>query len=119
MAGERADSMNGRYTLVGQTPVPCADLIEWATWFENADNRTVKRTALDSDRVIISTVFLGLDHQFFLDGPPMLFETMVFWNGKGDEQERCSTWMQAEMQHDAMVAHVTELLREKSRANSR
>lgn len=26
----------------------------------------------------VSTVFLGLDHNFYDDGPPILFETMTF-----------------------------------------
>ncbi|MDX1247536.1 hypothetical protein GHK05_20720 [Sinorhizobium meliloti] len=52
----------------------------------------------------VSTVFLGLDHQFGR-GPPLLFETMAFRKGGGDcEQcERYSTWDDAEAGHAAMV----------------
>ena len=53
----------------------------------------------------VSTVFLGLDHQHF-DGPPLLFETMVFVGEHGDEMERYSTWDEAVAGHDAMVAKV-------------
>lgn len=51
-------------------------------------------------------MFLGLDHQFG-DGPPLLFETMVF---KGESAfageefcERCSTWTEAEAMHQRGV----------------
>ena len=56
------------------------------------------------DRVeTTSTVFLGLDHRFIDDGPPLLFETMIF-GGDGDkDQWRCSTWEQAEAQHRRAV----------------
>lgn len=63
-------------------PVPVEGLGDWADWMERA-RRTgemiVARTTLE--HVWVSTVFLGLDHSFTLNGPPILFETMVFWNG--------------------------------------
>jgi hypothetical protein len=66
--------MNGRYILIGQTPVPCEDLLKWGRWMQSAD-RFVLRTVVGE--WCVSTVFLGLDHQFG-DGPPILFETMIF-----------------------------------------
>lgn len=91
------------YILVGQTPVPC-DLMEWAQWMETED-RHVARTRI-LDLVEVSTVFLGLDHSFY-SGPPVLFESMAFWLGEGGyEQDRCSTWDQAEAMHWHMVAEV-------------
>ena len=54
----------------------------------------------------VSTVFLGLDHQFGRGGPPMLFETMIFGDPLDGEMLRCSTWEQAETQHAAMVERV-------------
>src|SRR5262245_14898324 len=58
-----------------------------------------KNSKLDDPKeILISTVFLGLDHQW-MDGPPLLFETMVF-NGPCNEfQERYSTWKEAEEGH--------------------
>jgi hypothetical protein len=62
------------------------------------------------DVVEVSTVFLGLDHGFSGDGPPILFETMAFWLGPGGpdgyEQERCSTWLEAERMHGRMCRQV-------------
>ncbi len=85
------------WILVGQTPVIEPDLMTWARWFETAD-RVVMRTEIPGG--VISTVFLGLDHNFRDVGPPLLFETMIFRDGESSgEQWRCSTWLEAEAQH--------------------
>ena len=55
--------------------------------------------------VRVSTIFLGLDHRWG-DGPPLLFETMVFRAGEAVEQERYSTYHDAEQGHEAMVARM-------------
>lgn len=100
-------NITGKYILVGQTPVPEPDLIKWALWFEESgDDRIVKQTDIGLTRV--STVFLGLDHSF-VSAPhyPLLFETMIFTDGRAEDyQERCSTWMEAEMQHQRTVEMV-------------
>jgi DNA polymerase III epsilon subunit-like protein len=92
--------MNGRYVLDGHTAVPCNDLLEWGRLYESQE-RHVARTELNGG-VVVSTVFLGLDHAFG-GGPPILFETMVF--GTDDDMcERYSTWNEAQAGHDAIVA---------------
>jgi hypothetical protein len=54
----------------------------------------------------VSTVFLGLDHQHG-DGPPLLFETLVFGPAQHDgDMDRCSTWDEAEAMHERMVAKI-------------
>lgn len=63
-------------------PVPEENLIRWAIWFENSD-RVVKRT--ETEHYVVSTIFLGLDHSFRQSGPPILYETMVFWTGSHHE----------------------------------
>ena len=82
--------------------------MEWAKWFEKGGNRIVKQEMIGDTKV--STVFLGLDHNFG-DGPPVLWETMVF-GGKFDQhQNRCSgNWEQAEAMHHRTVARVKNLL---------
>ncbi len=90
----------GKYILVGQTPVLEPDLLTWAEWLETADRR-VAMTGVPGGAV--STVFLGLDHNFF-GGPPVLFETMVFIDGESDADcERSHTWIEAEETHERMV----------------
>ena len=56
-------------------PIPCDDILEWGRWFETS-NRHVARTEIVPG-VVVSTVFLGLDHNFGALGPPVLWETMV------------------------------------------
>ena len=51
----------------------------------------------------ISTVFLGFDHQFG-DGPPLIFETMVFGDGPLDNEcDRYPTEADAVEGHAKMV----------------
>jgi len=65
-----------RFILEGHEPVEEPDLVTWAMWMETAD-RCVKHT--EQGDVRVSTVFLGLDHNFGdLFGLPILFETMAF-----------------------------------------
>jgi len=88
------------YILIGQTPVPEPDVLKWARWFESAD-RVVFQTEIPGG--LVSTVFLGLDHQFW-KGPPLLFETMTFMDGESVDCRRCSTWLEAEALHKEVVA---------------
>lgn len=91
-----------KYILDGKTPVPCTDLIEWAKWRE-ANNRTVGRDHIGD--ILISTVFLGLDHRYG-PGKPILFETMVFEGPLDQEQVRYCTWDEAEKGHQEMIERV-------------
>lgn len=91
------------YVLIGQTPVPEPDANEWAEWFHTAD-RVVFRTQVGASEV--STAFLGVDCQCVIGGPPLLFETAIFTDGKAQIQARCSTWMEAEAQHKRVVETV-------------
>lgn len=57
----------------------------------------------------VSTIFLGLNHQFWGDGPPVLFETMAFGaNGKDVFQHRETTKRRALKTHAQVLAHVME-----------
>jgi hypothetical protein len=98
------------YILDGTTVRHTEDVLAWAQWFETADRR-VARTALTPE-VEVSTVFLGIDHQFEPGGPVVLFETMTFAQ-RGMERkalemftERYSTWHEAEQGHEAVCAQV-------------
>ena len=54
-----------RYILVDKTPVPEPDLDAWGAWFESpSTNRVVEQTELFGGLVMVSTVFLGLNHSF-------------------------------------------------------
>ena len=95
---------NDKYILDGTIPKPVDDLFEWGHWMQNAD-RKVRRTQYN-DEVTISTVFLGLDHNFGSDGPPVLFETMVFGGKLDSEMSRYSSWEGAVTGHEEWVKKV-------------
>lgn len=88
------------------TPYPPGDagLFEWAEDMGRSDLRIVKQDILPNG-FWVSTVWLGLDHNFFRTGPPLIFETMCEnvigeWE---DFQERYST------ENDAIVGHLEAL----------
>jgi len=86
------------YRLVeGTHEIVACSLLEWAVWFKTAD-RHVAEDYLVRD-VRVSTVFLGLDHRFYGDGPPLLFETMIFGGPHDGYQRRYATWDDAERGH--------------------
>ena len=94
--------MSDHYILAGHKTVK-VDLMTWAEWFEKSEDRHVAREKIGDAE--ISTVFLGLDHSFG-QGPPLLFETMVFGGALDQEQDRCTTWKEAEAMHAMMCERV-------------
>jgi hypothetical protein len=90
------------YKLVGRRPVGVDDFFEWARIFEDYASRNVAQEVVDYHSRI-STVFLGLDHNFG-SGPPLLFESLIFGGPLGDEQRRYSTYDEAERGHAELVA---------------
>ena len=65
------------YTLEHGEPVPCPTLEVFTRWFEkNGKERAVAKDSVGNE--VVSTVFLGIDHSCTRDGPPVLWETMVF-----------------------------------------
>lgn len=102
MLGRLAMSHRWHYILEGHEP-KVVDLMTWARFFDNIEDRRVAKTKINN--VLVSTVFLGVDHSFG-DGPPLLFETMVLGGPLDGEQDRYSTWDQAEAGHKAMVERV-------------
>ena len=92
--------MTGQYILNDGVPVPAPSLVAWANWI-GVNDRTIARTEVGE--VTVSTVFLGLDHNFF-GGTPLLFETLVFGGEHADDMERYATLDEARRGHDRMVA---------------
>ncbi len=86
-----------QYILKNKKPVECSDIIQWGKWMSSDDNRRVAETKKGG--VNVSTVFLGLDHNFINDGTPILFETMIFGGKYDQEQWRYCTWKEAEEGH--------------------
>lgn len=83
-----------------------ADLMTWAKWFGTAD-RIVCQETIAQNR--ISTIFLGIDHNWWDDGPPILWESMTFGAKLNQEMFRCAgSKEQAEAMHEEMVKAVCE-----------
>lgn len=76
---------------------------EWAVGFEESD-RKVARTHIND--IQISTVWLGLDHNYGANGPPLIFETMIFGGPYDEYQARYSTEKEALAGHVKAVALV-------------
>jgi len=100
--------MPDKYILDGKTPVLCSDVRAFSDWFEKAD-RTVALDVINGS-FRVSTVFLGVDHNFSGGGRPILFETMIFKGESWDElyMRRCSTWEEAEAQHQEAIRWLRE-----------
>lgn len=91
------------YILVDGKPTEEPDIIKWGKWFQDADRHVAQD---DDEKYKISTIFLGINHNFGEEGPPLLFETMVFKRGSWSEEDcaRYATQEEAEAGHAAMVA---------------
>jgi len=89
-------------------PVPCPDLLVWARWFETANRVLAKDQdeGRDGTHIEVSTVFLGLDHNFSGTGPPVLWETLVFGGPLDGEGGRYTTKAAALQGHQAYCAKV-------------
>jgi hypothetical protein len=98
-----------RYYDVDGNPL---EMLEWAEMFEkrpeNGDWWQIGRTQIGD--VSVSTVWMGLDHNWG-DGPPLIFETMVFGGPLSDECERYTTKEEAREGHSRWVAAVDQAAR--------
>lgn len=92
----------------GHIIVPEPDMLTWAQWHATADRRVALDEVLPD--LIVSTVFLGIDHRVFNDGPPLLFETMVFGDYEDDNEVRYSTWDEAVEGHQKMVERLRAMV---------
>jgi hypothetical protein len=99
--------MTDRYWVLRDKVPVLATSDEWATMLQNHSNiRLVARTR-PQPGVTVSTIFLGLNLQHG-DGPPLLFETMIFGGPHSELQWRYPTWAAAGVHHAAVVAALRE-----------
>lgn len=79
------------------------DRDSWGEWFQTAD----RRIAFDQVGLAeVSTVFLGLDHNFWFEGAPILFETLVFAPGRDGERVGAENSMRRyETKEQAIAGH--------------
>lgn len=76
------------------------------------ERRRIAHTIV-SPRVSVSTVFLGLDHSF-RDGPPLLFESLVFGGKDNELMNRYATYDEAVTGHNRIVQRLLKTARKKS-----
>jgi len=96
------------------TPHP--NIMEWAKEFKAIEDRRVAKDIL-SDGKMVSTVFLGLNHNYG-EGLPLIFETMVFASesdGEDLDMNRYSTEEEALKGHKKMVKKWTDKLKEQAK----
>jgi hypothetical protein len=84
--------------------------ISQTEWYETFKD---KRVGLDYfGEVMVSTVLLGLDHNYSQVGPPIIFETMIFGLEElEDYQERYATEEEALEGHNRAVEKVKGIVK--------
>jgi|SRR5688572_6003576 len=104
------------YKLVDKKPVPCTAQ-EYIDQYrgEKDKERIIKKTPMP-DGSEVSTVFLGLNHNYG-DEAPILFETMVFGGEYDLFCERYRTYVGAEAGHERAVKMVLEGVKTKTNDN--
>jgi hypothetical protein len=65
----------GKYILKDGKPVLEPNLMKWAMWIEHSPERVMARW--QKGGVVVTTIFIGVDHNFSGKGEPTLWETMV------------------------------------------
>lgn len=124
--GKRRQKWREYYILDAKGRPVLVDLLTWAKWFGTA-KRIVRQSHVGP--AWVSTIFLGIDHSFTDEGPPVLWESAAFrgkrkvkLQGKKWEvpqqiaMERCAgSREQAEAMHAAMVRRVRKSERQRAK----
>lgn len=83
---------------------------QWGVYFQDKDYQVLRQETIELGdvQVLISTVWLGMDHNFSGEGPPLIFETMVF-----NEEQPCYRWASEEealQEHEKLVTEIKLLV---------
>lgn len=105
--------MLGHYILdLEGKPCLCEDMLIWGKWLESADRLVANTTVGETE---VSTVFVGTDLRFggvfegtVGNGPPLLWQTMIFGGLHDDYCKRYPTREEAVAGHAKAVAFVTK-----------
>lgn len=98
------------WILKDKKPVKVEDVLEWARWFDT-NERHLGYFADEERDFRISTVFLGLSHDFdfgrkgYGETPQNIFETMIFTSLPleiNNYQVRYDTWEEAMADHEEL-----------------
>jgi hypothetical protein len=83
-------------------PVFEPDLLAWARWLDDGNRRRIALTDLGA-RGQVSTVFLGIDHNFGSHDRPVLWESMIFGGPLDQYQSRYDSLEAARQGHATLV----------------
>lgn len=92
----------------------------WSEWYERATRDRSRIVAQHRDEgpdapdVLVSTVFLGLDHNFAAGGPPVLWETMIL-GGPDDGYQRRFTSRADALDGHADACRIANATKERER----
>lgn len=88
--------------------VGCNDMQE--SYEKSKKHKVVKQEHIGP--YFLSTVFLWIDHSFSDEGPPVLFETMLFMDGNFSDLfcRRYCTWDEALAGHEEKAKEIRELV---------
>lgn len=102
------------YVLKDGVPIECGDVVEWSRWMQQSGEREVGVARLPhlDGGVIVSTVFLGINHNYhgLFDGngvpeEPVLWETMIFGGPHNEWTRRYTSLEEAQVGHALAVQH--------------
>lgn len=96
------------YKLEGKAYVSCTPE-EAEELLRNPIGRIIDRTDIVDD-IYVSTVFMAIDHSREDEGPPVLFETMVFGGELDGMMNRYTSYEAAEDGHQEIVTKVKKTL---------
>jgi len=97
---ESFNKLGATYILENRVPRVCRNYNDMAmSWH----GREVRKSWVDG--VEVSTMFLPVNHNFFREGPPVVFETMIFGGDEDGYQRRYTNWDEAVLGHRE-VLHV-------------
>lgn len=82
-------SFRSRYYDRGGVPI---SLMRAAVLGEDDAYKRVAQDYLGDGEIWVSTVWLGLDHNFMGVGPPLIFETMMFFKESEEAIEKRRAW---------------------------
>lgn len=81
-------------------PLTCLD---WGDKFSDREYQVVKQETIG--KYLISTVWVGLNMNMFRDGPPLIFETMIFFEQAGNKNELCGYQERYSTEEEALIGH--------------
>jgi len=98
--------MSRWYILDNNNKPVAKPVVEAAQWLEDNDHRRIVKRDEIGD-ILVSTVFLGLDHAWDSD-TPVLWETMIFGGEHNQYQERYTSHKDALEGHELALTLITK-----------